>query len=783
MITAGNVRRAGVAEPFGLTAAEVEERRRRGDVNQTAQRASRSVGSILIRNIVTRFNLLLGALLVAILIIGPIQDALFGLVLIVNTPIGIVQELRAKRVLDRLRLISAPVATVIRDGSHCDIPAAEIVHDDVLVLRLGDQVPVDARIVQTDGLEVDESLLTGESLPAAKNRGEEILSGSLIISGTAVAVATRVGVDSYGSRLTQEVQRFTPVRSEVRRGIDRILLGIAILMVPIGSLLIFSQINANEVAQEAVRSSVAGLVTMVPEGLVLLTSLVFAVAAIRLGARGIVAQELASVEMLARVDVICLDKTGTLTDGHIAVEKSLPIAGVLPGDAIGALASVASNINPTLAAVADAFPDPGWHAHQVVAFSSARKWSGADFGAEGVWIIGAPDAMQLESESDEVRDQTDILVKMGMRVLLAGTARELPVPDSIPRVLPRALLALRERLRADARAIVRYYLDEGLQVKIISGDHPQTVASIADSVDLPGAGRIWQGNSGAQTADFGSIAEANTIFGRVDPHQKRDLVRALQARGHVVAMTGDGVNDCLALKAADIGIALGSGSSAARAVAPLILTADSFSAIPFAINEGRRVIANLERVAAFFLTKTVYAFALSLFVAVRVMPFPLLPRQLSLIGLIVVGIPAFLLSFAPSAERARPHFVERTMRFAVPAGLAAGISSYLSFELIMATGRPVNEARTAAMFVLLGVGLWIVARVARPLNFWKVMMIAGLIALGVVIFVVRLGRLVYGIEIIDGYAWLVTVVVTISAIGLMEIGVRLAQARNEDNDL
>ncbi len=769
----------GKAAERGLTSEEVAARVSRGEVNVMPTTTSRTVRRILISNLFTRFNVLLGLLLVAILVIGPIQDALFGLVLIVNTPIGIVQELRAKRTLDRLAVLTTPTSRVVRDGTEQQVPVAELVVGDVLDLRTGDQVPVDGVVIGASALEIDESLITGESAPVVKDQESEVLSGSFVVAGAGTVRSTRVGLSAYGNTLAAEARRFVPVRSEVRRGVDRFLLIIAILMGPFGAALIISQINANDTPVEAVRASVAGLVTMIPEGLVLLTSVVFAIAAVRFAQRGVIAQELASVEMLARADVICLDKTGTLTDGHMTVERVI-VLGVDDGSVVAALGAVAAtdpHPNATLAAIVAAVPAPArWTATTTIPFSSARKWSASAFDGHGSWVLGAPEMFASRNDVTSAFRNAADLAADGARVVMLGRTERLPAAeDARPVVEPGALVVLRERLRPDAARVIAYYREQGVTLKLISGDSPATVAALAAAVGLPGADHPASGPGLPEDAEqLSAVAESSSVFGRVSPHQKRDLVRALQARGHVVAMTGDGVNDVLALKAADIGVAMGSGSSAARAVAQLTLMNDSFASVPFAIREGRRVIANLERVAAFFLTKTVYAMVLAGAVALRTMPFPLLPRQLSLIGLLAIGVPAFALSFAPSAERARPGFVSRTLTFAVPAGLVAGLASYGAFEIALATGTPLEESRTVATMVLLGIGLWIVGRVAQPLRLWKLGLIAAMVGGAVLAFALSLGRTVYGLHLLDAREWLECAVITTIGIAVMNIALRVS---------
>ncbi|HVC04174.1 MAG TPA: HAD-IC family P-type ATPase [Candidatus Acidoferrales bacterium] len=769
----------GLGREQGLTTDEVAQRQLRGEVNAVPTGTSRTVLSILASNLFTRFNVLLGALLVAILVIGPLQDALFGLVLLVNTPIGIAQELRAKWTLDRLRVLTTPTARVIRDGAAQEIPAPTLVVGDLIDLRTGDQVPVDGRVTRGSGLEIDEALVTGESAPVEKREGDDVLSGSFVVAGSGLIRSTKVGLAAYGNALAAEARRFAPVRSEVRRGIDRMLLMIAILMVPFGAGLIASQVEASSTPDEAVRSSVAGLVTMIPEGLVLLTSVVFAIAAVRFAQRGLIAQELDSVEMLARADVVCLDKTGTLTDGqlsvasvvHLGPEESSVVA------ALGALAAVDPHPNSTLAALALAFPAPGdWRPTTFVPFSSGRKWSGADFAGRGSWVLGAPEMLALAPGLSEVRQQADRLAATGNRVLLIGRLGSLPsIDEAMTAVEPLALVLLQERLRPDASRILSYYREQGVAVKVLSGDHPGTVAALAASAGMQGAGDPLSGaDLPGDAAELGLVAERTAVFGRLSPQQKRDLVGALQARGHVVAMAGDGVNDVLALKAADVSVAMGSGSAAARAVARLTLVHDSFASVPFAIGEGRRVIANLERVATFFLTKSVYAMVLAAAVALRAMPFPLLPRQLSLVGLLAIGVPAFALSFAPGAERARSGFVSRTLTFAIPAGVVAGIASYVAFEIAIAAGSSIDASRTVATVVLLCIGLWIVGTVARPVGWWRFGLLAAMGAGAVLAFTLRVGRFVYGLALLDSREWLEALAITALAVLVLTVALRIS---------
>ena len=715
---------------YGLTRAEVAEREATGRVNTVPTGPSRTVAQIITSNVFTPFNLLLGALLVLVLIVAPIQDALFGLVLVANSAVGIIQELRAKRTLDRLAVLSAPRAMVVREGKQRLIPMDRVVLDDLLVLRPGDQVGVDGQVLHSESLEVNEALLSGESDPVVKAPGDQVLSGSFVSSGNGLYRSTKVGAEAYAVRLAEEAKRFTLVRSELRNGINRILKTIAWVMVPTVALLVWSQMNLESDigVNEALRATVAGIAAMVPEGLVLLTSVAFAVGVVRLGQRRVLVQELPAVEGLARVDVICFDKTGTLTEGRLTVE-SLEVLDERhdPAPALGALAAADPNPNATMQAVAEAFSAPaGWLPTATIPFSSARKWSGASFGRAGSWVLGAPELM-LPGDPLVMASMGKAAAQGRRVLLLARSAAELDgeaLPGDLEAV---AMVGLTDRIREDAARTLQYFAQQGVTAKVISGDHPQTVAAIAQQVGLAGAEQVVDARTlpeeGPGLAD---ALERGTIFGRVTPHQKRAMVAALQSRGHVVAMTGDGVNDVLALKDADIGIAMGSGAPASRAVAQLVLLDGAFDTLPFVVAEGRRVISNIERVANLFLTKTVYAFLLAILVGVFARPFPFVPRHLTLVGSLTIGVPAFFLALAPSASRARSGFVRRVVSFAFPVGTLAAVATYGAYELAIHEAVPLIEARTLATLVLLSIGLFALIINARPLTPGRRVLIGGM---------------------------------------------------------
>jgi cation-transporting ATPase E len=703
----------------GLSPADVRRRVAAGAVNRVPTGPSRTVAEIVKANVFTLFNLLLGTLFVVIVIVAPPQDALFGVVLVANTVIGIVQELRAKQTLDRLALLNAPRATVIRAGVRREVPVDEVVLDDLLAIGPGDQIVVDGLVVVAEGLEVNEALLTGEADPVVKGHADEVLSGSFVASGSGVYKARRIGTEAYATRLAAEAKKFTLVNSELRRGIDRILVAIGWVMVPTMALLVYSQLRAHDAVKEAIRVAAAGMVAMVPEGLVLLTSVAFAVGVVRLGRRSVLVQELPAVEGLARVDIIFFDKTGTLTEGRLSAEELLLLVdeddAIDLTDALGALAASDSTPNATMLAISDQFPEPvGWITTATVPFSSARKWSGASFGSFGSWVMGAPEVLRPNDQRviGAIRDAT----AQGKRVLLVARSADRLAKDALPYDLEAvALLILADRVRPEAAATLAFFAEQGVQAKVISGDHPDTVAAIAREVGLEGE-VVDARHLPEDDAALVAILESGTIFGRVSPHQKRAMVAALQSRGHVVAMTGDGVNDVLALKDADIGIAMGSGSGASRAVAQLVLLDGSFATIPNVVAEGRRVIANIERVANLFVTKTVYAFLLAVLVGVFSSPFPFVPRHLTLVGTLTIGTPAFFLALSPRADRARPGFVGRVLKFAVPVGTIAAAATYSAYEMAISEGVGLTSARTLATIVLVAVGMFALIINSRPLT-------------------------------------------------------------------
>ncbi|MGY0497798.1 cation-translocating P-type ATPase [Nocardia sp. FBN12] len=750
-----------VQEPAaaGLTAAQVDERRRDGRTNDVPARASRSVGEIVRANVFTRINAILGVLFLLVLSTGSIIDGMFGLLIVANSAVGIIQEVRAKRTLDELAIVSQAKPTVRRDGVAEQVAPGEVVLDDLIELGPGDQIVVDGEVEEAAALEIDESLLTGEADPIDKGVGAPVMSGSFVVSGSGAYRATKVGKDAYAAKLAEEASKFTLVHSELRSGIDKILKFITYLLIPAGLLSIYNQlVSSGESWRPAVTGMVAALVPMVPEGLVLMTSIAFAVGVVRLGQRQCLVQELPAIEGLARVDVVCADKTGTLTENGMRLAQVEPLGAFDEAQVKAVLAALAGDDprpNASVQAIAEALPDsPGWSQTAIAPFSSAKKWSGISYGAHGDWLLGAADVLLDPASGDAAHAEQ--LGSSGLRVLLlARSDRPVDADDAPGTVEPAALVVLEQKVRPDAKETLEYFASQQVSIKVISGDNAVSVGAVASSLDLPGGDHAVDARTlpDDQTA-LADVLDHETTFGRVRPDQKRAMVGALQSRGHTVAMTGDGVNDVLALKDADIGVAMGAGSPATRAVAQIVLLDNKFATLPYVVGEGRRVIGNIERVSNLFLTKTVYSVLLAFLVGIAgvgsqifgydPIGYPFLPRHVTIAAWFTIGIPAFVLSLAPNNERARTGFVGRVMRLAVPSGVVIGIATFVAY-LIAYAGPEASEtqkvqAGTTALITLIMIAVWVLVLVARPYVWWKVVLIAVSVLAYVALFTIPFTR-------------------------------------------
>ena len=810
----------------GLTQSEVFDAVNRGFVNVTNNRTSRSVLSIVRANVFTLFNAIIFAAMVVVLATGSWKDAVFGFVILINTGIGVVTELRAKRTLDRLSILVASKSIVRREGKNVYVDHSGIVLGDLLWVRSGDQVPADANVVKSWGLEMDESMLTGESVTVRKAADDFVYSGSTAVSGVALMRVTAVGDNSYASKLAAQAKVYTKTISDLSRGINTILKWMTIVVVPLCVLLVWSQINkvggfavALQTGQwkSAVVSAVAGVVGMIPEGLVLLTSLNFAVAAMRLARKKTLVQELESVETLARVDCLNLDKTGTITDGGIA------FVGVdLIGDDSNRFVNQAlfdlsneENPNATGSAIMEGLKNQGVSSASSVSarlpFSSARKWSAIRYalkdGRFETWYMGAPEVLataicarkssvvssdlhgsiapevseggisdsavagdspfdncHLTDSFKQILNRVNEYAQQGNRVLLLAvsysdsgdsnnvTFSSSPVVSTSAR--PVALVRCSEKIRADARQTLAWFRQQGVRCRVISGDNPTTVASVAEKVGLTGNSKPVSMDARQLPKDINQLAEVLEnvdVLGRVLPDQKKAIVQALHSKGHVVAMTGDGVNDTLALKEADLGVAMGNAAPAAKAVAQVVLVDSRFSHLPDVVARGRQVMANMERVAGLFLVKTVYSALISAGVVLLGLNFPYLPRHITYIGSLTIGIPAFLLALAPNTRRYVPGFLHRVVRFALPNGIAVAVSvlvvSILSplmlargldssnanaSRLIVESVHAVGVTRTICAVTVFVLGVAVLATVSKPLISWRGIMVLCFAAAGVV---------------------------------------------------
>ena len=773
-------------------------------------KSGRSVADIVRANVFTRINAILGVLFLIVAFTGSFINGLFGLLIVANSGIGIIQEVRAKKTLDRLAIVGQTKPKVRRrtaanpDGDASEMSPDDIVLDDIIEIGAGDQIVVDGEVVESLVLDVDESLLTGEVDAIDKAPGDKILSGSFVVSGSGAYRATKVGADAYAAQLAAEASKFTLVSSELRSGIDKILKVITWLLIPAGILTIVNQlfISGNGI-KASLLGMVAALVPMVPEGLVLMTSIAFAVGVVRLGRRQCLVNELPAIEGLARVSVVCADKTGTLTENGMRLAEVDPIGAEKTGadetgadkagaDKTGAakaatggpkqvtaeqvLAAMAANDrspNASVQALAEAYPDaPNWELTALEPFTSAKKWSGMSFADEsgadvGNWILGAAD-MLLDPESEPAQEASK-LGETGLRVLLLGYT-DVPVnttPDqavtghgkTVPGTLtPVALIVLEQRVRSDARQTLEYFASQEVVVKVISGDNARSVGAVAQSLGLGSPDTSVDARElPTDTEELAEAVDEGVTFGRVRPDQKRAMVKALQSRGETVAMTGDGVNDVLALKDADIGVAMGSGSPAARSVAQIVLLDNKFSTLPYVVGEGRRVIGNIERVSNLFLTKTVYAVLLALFVGItgvaaeifgfESISYPFQPIHVTISAWFTIGVPAFVLSLAPNNERARTGFVKRVLTQAVPNGIVVGLTAFITYVIVNPGGQGATlggdsvdmspaqtQAATATLIALIAVALYVLIVVARPYTWWKVVLMVASVGAYIIIF-------------------------------------------------
>ncbi|HMI82182.1 MAG TPA: cation-translocating P-type ATPase [Solirubrobacterales bacterium] len=710
----------------GLSGKEAAARLRK--LGPPPETSSRSTSSIVAGNVFTLFNAIIGAFFVLDLGLGLYADSIFGLVAVVNSYIGIRQELKAKATLDELAVLVAPHARVVRDGAVVELTANEVVPGDVIQVGPGDQLIADGEAIASRGMTVDESLLTGESDGIQKGEGDRVLSGSFCVSGSGHYVVDAVREQSYAGRIAGEAKTFRHPPSPLQEEVNRVIVASTYVMLPLAVVLILSLNLRNVGLEEAAQTATAGLVTLIPEGLVLLMSVTFAVAAVRLARRDTLVQQMSATESLAAVDTICVDKTGTLTAGELRLTAVEYADGVDPKSgaaALGRFAASAGDRNKTLETIAAELPGRAGRVSGEVPFSSEWKWSGLSLDGAGAttYVLGAPDIL-IESGAltlpQRLAARLEEETAAGRRVVAFGQSGEAlpsdPTANGAPRMTALALVVLEETLRPDAAETIATMRAEDVDLKLISGDAAATVTAVAYAVGVPREAGVIEGPDLPDDPDeLAKAAVANTIFCRIKPEQKKALVGALVAAGRYVAMIGDGVNDVPALKRARMAVAMGSGTQVTKGVADVVLLKDQFSRLPEAVGEGRRIARNIHRLGRLYLTKTVYAAALILLVAVPGFAFPFLPRHLTVAAFLTIGIPSFVLALMPSdGPLYRGRLLRALAAFAVPAGLATAIGSILSFFLVdTVAGASLEAGRTAATTTLIVLGLCFILLLER----------------------------------------------------------------------
>ena len=773
---------AGTLPGAGLSAGEAADRLRALGTEKLP--ASRSTASIVAANVFTLFNAIIGGFFILILSLGLWADAIFGLIAIINTWIGIRQELKAKAVLDRLAVLVAPKARVIRDGEALELMAGEVVPGDLVRLVPGDQLVADGLTVASRGLTVDESLITGESDGVAKADGAELLSGAFVVSGSAFCEVTAVREESYAGRLTGEARAFRHPPAPLQQEVNRVIVACTWALVPLATLLIGSLILRDTPLIESAQTATAGLITLIPEGLVLLMSVTFAIAAVSLARRGLLVQQMSATESLASVDTVCLDKTGTLTDGTLSIAAVIPAAGSTEeAEAKLALfAASAGEQNRTLEAIGSRFPGSGVPVTAEIPFSSEWKWSGLALdGPDGpeVLVLGAPDVLEGEGDLILAAELGEALRRessAGNRVVaFCRSTGPLPAEGAAGppgEMTPIALVVFEENLRDGVTETLELMRKEDVSLKLISGDAPETVEAVARQVGIEVDGTVTGDDLPDDPERLAEVAAANTVFARIRPEQKRDLVAALSDAGHFTAMIGDGVNDVPALKTARLAVGMGSGAQVTRSVADMVLLKDDFARLPEAIADGRRIARNIHRLGRLYLTKTVYAAALILLVSVPGFEFPFLPRQLTLAALVTIGIPSFVLALAPSdGPLYRGHILRALGAFALPAGIATALATIFSFLVVDASGS-LDEGRTAATTTLVILGLAFILLLERgpgrehiSIQGYMLAMVAGLGALFAGILAVDPLREVFEMTYLTGVEWFIALLAV--ALGLV----------------
>lgn len=739
----------------GLTSAQATLRMESGLDNTAPASLSKSTGRIIRDNVFTPFNFLFCFLALCLLAVGSYGDMLFLGIIFLNTIIGIVQEIRVKHELEKISLLNTATVTVIRDGKRLCLPAEQLVRDDIIFLRTGNQVPADAQICEGTP-EVNEALLTGEAASVQKHIGDELMSGSFLAAGSCYARLTRVGEEAYAAQLVREAKKPTRHRSEMMRSLDKLVRCIGILLIPLGISMFLKQFLVLHTGiTYAVTSTVAAVIGMVPEGLYLLTSVALALGVLILARRRVLVHELSCIENLARVDTICFDKTGTLTEGTLEVTDVLTANGWDRREFLNLAASfvcASQDENTTARALRSYFSDSSctdWSSGEEVPFSSQRKFS-ARCAPDGTWyVLGAPEYV-LPPRTEELANLESALSR-GLRVLAFARTDVAPAQDQIRKAAPIGFFFLADTLRADAHQTLDYFYRQGVDVKILSGDNAAAVADIARRAGVRNADRFVDASTLTSESALCQAASEYTVFGRLTPGQKRILIHSLQAGGHTVAMTGDGVNDVLALKDADCSIAMAAGSEAAQQVSQLVLLDSNFSVMPRIVDEGRRVINNIQRSAALFLIKNIFSFIISLVLLFVAMPYPFVPLQISVFSFFVIGAPGFLLTFEPCYEKVSGRFLRTVLLRAAPGGLTCAVCILTGMAAAAQIGLSTGQLSTLCTLIIAYAGLLSLGTVCRPFTLLRGI-ILGLMCIGYTLAILLFGPWI-GLVSLPGIAW------------------------------
>ena len=716
----------------GLSTAQARELAAAGWDNRPVESPTKSDKQIIRENLLTYFNLIFVVLAVCLLLVGDWRDMTFLFIVAANAVIGIVQQIRSKRTIEKLSLLSVSKVRAVRDGSLTDLPVDQLVREDIVELTAGCQIPADGPVL-TGQVQVNEALITGEADAIAKGPGDQLRSGSFVISGKCRFRLEQVGADSYAAKLTLEAKKDAgPGKSEMMRSLDRLIRFIGIVLVPIGAALFYTQFVTQDLGlRQSVVSTVAALIGMIPEGLFLLTSVALAVSVVRLARNRTLIHEMSAIETLARVDVLCVDKTGTVTCPQMQVREVVPLDAAAwteaeIADALGAFYRVLEPDNDTARAIAEKFSyGPAWPSRETVPFSSATKWSAVNFAGRGAYVIGAPEYV-LGGELVPLEKQIRSYTEQGCRVLLLAQCDGAEEGRLHVLVLPMALLVLENPLRPGAAKTFAYFHEQGVRVKVISGDDPVTVSAIAKQAGIQSAERWIDARELKTDADIARAVRQYAVFGRVVPNQKRKIVRALQSQGRTVAMTGDGVNDVLALKDADCGVAMASGADAACQVAQLVLLDSDFSAMPKVVAEGRRVINNIQRASALYLVKNILSFFLAIITLFADFPYPFVPIQLTLISSLTIGIPSFFLALEPNHDLVRGKFLHNVFRKSFPGGLTAIFVVLFSELFVYALHLSIGELSTICVVIMAINCLMVIYYAARPMDLKRTVMLASM---------------------------------------------------------